>query len=523
MLAAGFHVLSVLTSSLVCQVGTFSSLPLQQRRTGSLNRHQRERPDGLGNAHPCMASMGVSTRFDMKRSLSSGVKDVSRSARSEGSMKCADLVNVPDARTISDERTQSSPHTAHLDCISGTYACALMYAAAGTTALQFYDDQHAGAREQQREARRTSDDPVRKARGEVPCALAPVRMAEDEHLRVRREPPRAPPLGAREDPPERVHRLPRVLRAGPVPVESLRRPRQMGAVHHRAVGGRELTQDVRPAGITTQLRFCRGIASAQKESARTSTPAPSAPYTRVRSAFGLCARGDGEMEMGRARRLTEREDRRARPLASRRRLQGREHVERGRHGARKEIRRLHEGLRWRARARAGSVERVRAVPDGQRRGHRRPRRPGRQRELDGERIARERRARVLHDAQGHDARLARSDDRLRPHERDVESLHGGRGSDVSTHGCDHTRSQRGLRYLRAHAARDGAGVDRPPARDAPQADAERVAEREPVDKVARDVMRGLAHDGRGPRRLERRDHGDVERRGVLAARGGVAE
>ena len=75
----------------------------------------------------------------------------------------------------------------------------------------------------------------------------------------------------------------------------------------------------------------------------------------------------------------------------------------------------------------------------------------------------------------------------------------------------------------AHAARDGAGVDRPPARDAPQADAERVAEREPVDKVARDVVRGLAHDGRGPRRLERRDHGDVERRGVLAARGGVAE
>ena len=189
MLAAGFHVLSVLTSSLVCQVGTFSSLPLQQRRTGSLNRHQRERPDGLGNAHPCMASMGVSTRFDMKRSLSSGVKDVSRSARSEGSMKCADLVNVPDARTISDERTQSSPHAAHLDCVSGTYACALMYAAAGTTALQVYDDQHAGAREQQRRgsahlrrlcpesARRGTTRPGPRSNGRGRAPAGPARAA----------------------------------------------------------------------------------------------------------------------------------------------------------------------------------------------------------------------------------------------------------------------------------------------------------------------------------------------------------
>ena len=55
------------------------------------------------------------------------------------------------------------------------------------------------------------------------------------------------------------------------------------------------------------------------------------------------------------------------------------------------------------------------------------------------------------------------------------------------------------------------------------ADAERVAEGEPVNKVARDVVRGLAHDGRGPRRLERRGQRDVERRGLVAARGGVAE
>ena len=140
--------------------------------------------------------------------------------------------------------------------------------------------------------RRTSDDPVREARGEVPRALAPVRVAEDEHPRVRREAPRCPALGAREDRPKRVYRLPRVLRAGPVPVESLRFPREVSAVHRRVFGGRELTQDVRPAGITTQLRFCRGIASAQKECARTSTPAPSAPRACV-SVLRLCVREDG--------------------------------------------------------------------------------------------------------------------------------------------------------------------------------------------------------------------------------------
>lgn len=41
-----------------------------------------------------MANTGVSTRFDMKRSLSSAVRADSRMLRKEGSMKCADLHQI---------------------------------------------------------------------------------------------------------------------------------------------------------------------------------------------------------------------------------------------------------------------------------------------------------------------------------------------------------------------------------------------------------------------------------------------
>ena len=41
----------------------------------------------VGRSHPCIANIGVSTRFEIWRSLSSGVKDDSKIPRKEGSMK----------------------------------------------------------------------------------------------------------------------------------------------------------------------------------------------------------------------------------------------------------------------------------------------------------------------------------------------------------------------------------------------------------------------------------------------------
>lgn len=95
--AFGFQVLTMLTASRECQVGTLSSDPLIQpsrsipvpvivRELRPLFRVKRQ-----GDAYPWMAKMGVCTTLERKRSLSSGVNEVSRIARTKGSMKCADL------------------------------------------------------------------------------------------------------------------------------------------------------------------------------------------------------------------------------------------------------------------------------------------------------------------------------------------------------------------------------------------------------------------------------------------------
>ena len=79
--AVGFQARRILISSRVFHTGTFSSSPLNESVS------QRHIFMIVKRSHPCTANMGVSTRFEMWRSLSSGVKDDSKIARRMGSMK----------------------------------------------------------------------------------------------------------------------------------------------------------------------------------------------------------------------------------------------------------------------------------------------------------------------------------------------------------------------------------------------------------------------------------------------------
>ena len=79
-IASAAHVFKTLTNSLECQVGTLSSAELDRSSEMKIS-------GGSHETHPCKTSEGVSTKFDRNKSLSSAVKELSRIARRNGSMK----------------------------------------------------------------------------------------------------------------------------------------------------------------------------------------------------------------------------------------------------------------------------------------------------------------------------------------------------------------------------------------------------------------------------------------------------